>query len=110
MDAGDEEMWVMQISTHSPDNCPAFNKESKKTMLAIMPLAETLAAKHGIKVAGRWTDLGAHTFYAVYETPSMDAYWAFLNEPDVLGWLSFNTVENRAVVGVEEVQAILARD
>jgi Domain of unknown function (DUF3303) len=88
----------------------AFNKESKKAMLAIMPLMDTLPAKHGVKVVGMWTDLGAHTFYAVYETSSMDAYWAFLNEPQLFGWLSFNTSENRVLAGPEEVQAILMRD
>jgi hypothetical protein len=103
-------MWVMQISRHTPENCPAFNKESKKTMLTMMPVVDTLTAKHGVKVVGMWTDLGAHTFYAVYQTPSMDAYWALLNEPELFGWLSFNKVENRVLVGQEEVQAMLMRD
>jgi hypothetical protein len=103
-------MHVMQISKHSPENCPAFNKDSKKTMLALMPLIDPAAAKHGVKVVGMWTDLGAHTFYAVFETPGLDAYWAFLNEPELMGWLSFNKVENRPLVGPEEVQAILMRD
>ena len=103
-------MYVMQISTHTPEGCPAFNKESKKTMSALLQQMDPLLAKHGIKVLGTWTDLGAHTFYNVYETPSMDAYWAFLNEPELFGWLSFNRVENRVVVGPEEVQAILGND
>jgi hypothetical protein len=103
-------MYVMQISTHCPGNCPAFNEESKKVMMAVMPLMDSLPAKHGITVVGEWTDLGAHTFYTVYETPGMDAFWAFLNEPELMAWLSFNTVENRVVVGPEEVQALLMRD
>lgn len=103
-------MYVMQISRHQPDNCPAFNKESKTTMLAIMKLMDSLPAQHGVKPLGAWTDLGAHTIYQVFETPSLDAYWAFLNEPGLMGWLSFNRVENRVVVGPEEVKAILARD
>jgi Domain of unknown function (DUF3303) len=103
-------MYVMQISTHCPDNCPAFNKETKKTMVAVMQLMDSLPAKHGIKSLGAWTDLGAHTIYQVFETPSLDAYWALLNEPELMGWLSFNKVDNRVVVGREEVKAILGRD
>jgi hypothetical protein len=102
-------MFVMQISRHQPDNCPAFNKESKKTMQAVMKLMDTLPAKHGVKSLGVWTDLGAHTIYQVYEAPSLDAYWAFLNEPELFSWLAFNKVENRVVVGAEELAAILAR-
>ncbi len=103
-------MYVMQISTHCPDNCPAFNKETKTVMMAVMQQTDSLLAKHGIKLLGSWTDLGAHTIYNVYEAPSPDAYWALLDEPELFGWLSFNKVENRVVVGREEVQAILARN
>jgi hypothetical protein len=103
-------MYVMQISRHSPDNCPAFNKESKKVMMAVMQLMDPLTAKHGIKVVGTWTDLGAHTIYNVYEAHSPDAYWAFLDEPELFGWLSFSKVENRVVIGPDELAAILGRD
>lgn len=103
-------MHVMQISAHNPDACPAFNKESKKAMMAVMQQVDSLLPKHGVKLTGMWTDLGAHTIYTVYETPSLDAYWAFLNEPELMVWLSFNKVENRVLVGVEDVKAILARD
>ena len=100
-------MYVMQISAHDPDNCPAFNETSKKAMMDTMQQMDSLQVRHGVKLAGSWTDLGAHTIYNVYEAPSADAYWALLNEPALLGWLSFNKVENRVVVGREEVMAIL---
>jgi hypothetical protein len=107
---GDDEMYVMQISAHRPDDCPAFNKESKKAMMAVMQQVDSLLPKYGIKLAGMWTDLGAHTIYNIYEAPGLDAYWAFLNEPDLMIWLSFNKVENKVLVGAEEVKAILARN
>jgi hypothetical protein len=69
-------MLVMQISTHSPDNCPAFNPETKKATLAVMSVAEALTAKHGVKLVGQWANLGEHTIYNLYDTPSLDAYWA----------------------------------
>jgi hypothetical protein len=102
-------MLVLQISAHTPDDCPAFNEKSKKTMVALMQSMESLPAKHDVKSLGVWTDLGAHTIYQVFETRSLDAYWALLREPELMDWLSFNKVENRVVVGREEVQAILAR-
>ena len=78
-------------------------------MLAITQLMAPLLAKHGIKSARVWNDLGVHTICQVYETPGLDAFWALLNEPELAGWLSFSTVENRVVIGREEVEAILGR-
>ncbi len=103
-------MYIMQISTHAPEHCPVFNKETKKTTLALMPQMDSLLAKHGIKNLGMWTDHAGHTLYNIFETPSLDAYWAFFSEPAMATWLSFLRVENKVVLGPEEQKAILARD
>jgi len=103
-------MYVMQIDTHSPESCPAFNKENKKTTVYLMQQMDSLLAKHGVKTAGMWTDHGAHTTYTVYDTPSMDAFVACMMEPNMEKWLAFSTVETRMVMGAEEVTAMLLAD
>ena len=100
-------MYVMQISTHSPESCPAIHEEYKKGTQALLQQLDSLMAKHGVKLAGSWNDLGAHTIYNIYDTPSLDAYWAFLSEPQLMGWIGFNMVENRVVLGFEEIKAML---
>ena len=103
-------MYVMQIGRHSPESCPDFNKETKKTTLAIMQQMNTLLPKHGIKSAGMWVDHGNHTTYIILDTPSLDAYWALVMEPVMAAYLSFNSVTNSVVMGPEEAMALLQRD
>jgi hypothetical protein len=100
-------MYVMQVSTHHAESCPMFNKDVQKTMGGLLQQLDPLLEKHGIKLAGSWTDLGAHTIYNFYETASLDEYWRFLNEPTMTPWLTFNTVENRVVQSMDEIRAMM---
>ena len=38
----------------------------------------------------------------------MDAFVAFLNDPTLAIWLNFNTVDNRIVNTLDEMQAMMA--
>lgn len=100
-------MYVMMISTHSPESCPIHNQEAKKVMQTVMKQVPVLAAKHGITITGLWANIGAHTTYGVYDTPSMDAFMALIREPDLQGWSSFNCAQFTPVLGREETDALL---
>ena len=103
-------MYVMQISTHHPELCPAFNKETKKATLTVMQQMDSLLAKHGIKPAGMWNDHPAHTVYLIFDTPTMEDYLALLMEPEMMAMMAFSTAEQRVVMGPQEIQTMLARD
>jgi hypothetical protein len=106
---GEEKMHIMQVSTHSPESCPMFNEETGKKGAGIMQAMEPTLAKHGIKLVGIWEDRGTHTGWAVYDTPSLDDFWACLQEPDLAPWVSFNSVENHMVDNWEEIKAMMMR-
>ena len=99
-------MHVMVISTHSPESCPVFNKDVQKTADAVIQEFPELLVKHGVKLVGSWSDLGAHTSWDVYETPSLDAFWAYVSEPRMVDWLTFSTCEIRMVNSWAELQAL----
>ena len=47
-------MYVIKISKHSPEACPAFVEKFKDTFLNAMEKDEALAKKHDIKIIGAW--------------------------------------------------------
>jgi hypothetical protein len=100
-------MFIMQISKHHADNCPMFNEKSKESMVALIQKMEPLLAKHAVKMVGSWTDIPAHEIYMVYEAPNTDVFMSMLMEPEFLGWMSFNDVQTRIVVGLPDVKALL---
>ena len=100
-------MYVMMVSTHSPESCPIHNQETKKVMQTVMKQVPLLAAKHGVKITGLWANIGTHTFYGVYDTPNMDTFMALIREPDLRGWTSFNCAQLQTVLGQEEMDALL---
>ena len=58
-------MHVIEILTHSPESCPLGNPKKLEIMMNWLEKIDALAAKHGIKVVGVWTDrwdipLGLH--------------------------------------------------
>jgi hypothetical protein len=105
---GDEgKMYVMQISAHTPESCPVFNEHTKEVAVVGLQKMEALLAKHGVKLTGMWNDHGAHVVYNIYETPSMDAFMEASMEPEMMDWLSFNTVETKVVFGMQEIKAMM---
>ena len=100
-------MYVMMISTHSPESCPIHNQETKKVMQTVIKQLPVLADKHGVTITGIWTNVGTHTNYVICDTPSLDSFMALGQEPELAGWLSFNCTQSSAVLSREETDALL---
>ena len=56
-------MYVMQISRHSPESCPTVNESTVKVTVDLIKNLDSLAAKHGMKLVGSWTDHPMHMIY-----------------------------------------------
>jgi hypothetical protein len=102
-------MLYMVITTHDPENCPAFNPKTRAIMLAWYARVEALSKKHGIKVIGGWTDHPAHTYYGVMDIPSDAAAVAFMMEPEVHATLGFCKMRSFPVMTDEETYKIIER-
>lgn len=98
-------MYVLQILKHSPESCPLGKSENLQTMKTWLENLDTLSAKHGIKVAGVWTDRWGHTSWIIYETPNMDAFKAFESEPENIKVVTFNNIETKRVTSAKETLA-----
>lgn len=99
-------MYVMSIMRHNPESCAAFNEATRKATQAGIGQLDALTAKHGIKLAGFWNDLGGHVVYSIFDTPSLDAYWAFCNEPEMVALLATNSAQLKVVLSLEETVAM----
>lgn len=98
-------MYVLQTLRHSPGSCPLGKPENLQTMKTWLENVDVLAAKHGIKVVGVWTDRWGHTSWVVYETPNMDAFTKFELEPENLKVVTFNHIETKRVTSAKETLA-----
>jgi hypothetical protein len=90
-------MHVLQVYTHSPESCPIGNPKNMQTTIDWLNKVAELAAKHGLKVIGIWTDRWGHKSWAVYDTPNMEAFERFEQEPENLAKVTFTDVETRTV-------------
>ncbi|MCX8150737.1 MAG: hypothetical protein N3D85_04470 [Candidatus Bathyarchaeota archaeon] len=102
-------MYVIQILKHSPESCPLGRPENLEDMKKWLENIGTIAEKHGIKLAGVWTDRWGHTSWAVYETPNMDTFAKFELEPANLNIVTFNHIETRRVTSAKETLAFFKR-
>ena len=100
-------MYILQISRHSPESCPMFNEEAKNMTVNLMKKIDEILPKHGVKLLSSWNDMSAHEIFNIYETPSMDAFYGMLQEPEMMAWLSSNRVQNRVVISLEQARAFL---
>ncbi|MDR0373951.1 MAG: hypothetical protein LBI79_10490 [Nitrososphaerota archaeon] len=66
---------------------------------------DTLAAKHHIKIIGVWTDRWGHQAWAVYDTPNMEAFEAFEQEPEHLKRVPFTDTQTKTVTTIAETIA-----
>lgn len=87
----------MQIARHSPESCPAYEKKYRAMTVKWYEKVESLAAKHKVKVVGVWNDHPAHTIYAIYDTPSMDAFMELSMEPEWMAPMAFCTGQIKPV-------------
>jgi hypothetical protein len=102
-------MLVMQISKHSPENCPAFEAKYRAVAVNGLEKMESLAAKHKVKVVGGWTDHPGHTVYIVYDTPSMDNLMGFSMEPEMMAIMAFSTSETKLLITLKETLALIKK-
>lgn len=90
-------MYVLQVYSHSPESCPIGNPKNLQITMEWLKKVDALAAKHGVKVVGIWTDRWGHKSWAVYETPTMEAFEKYEQEPENLAKVTFTDVETRTV-------------
>ena len=83
------------------------DSNNMKITVTMMQKMDSLLAKHGVKLAGSWTDFPAHVIYNIYETPNMEALVQATMEPEMMAWLRFNSAETKLVMSLPEVKAML---
>ena len=98
----------ISISKHAPENCPAFSPKHRKSTLELFEKMETLAKKHGVKMLGSFTDFPQHLVYMILEG-NFEAMQKLQMEPQVMDWLSFNTMETKTVMKNQEVLKMLKK-
>jgi hypothetical protein len=90
-------MYIFQTYTHSPESCPIGNPKNLEITMNWLKKVDALTAKHRVKVVGIWTDRWGHKSWAVYETPTMEAFEKYEQEPENLAKVTFTDVETRTV-------------
>ncbi|MCP8311632.1 MAG: hypothetical protein L6M37_01600 [Candidatus Methylarchaceae archaeon HK02M1] len=98
----------LEISRHSPENCPVYNEKFKKMLSAGLDKLEGLLNKHGVKTIGGWTVFTEHLTFVVYEAPSLEAFQKFMMEwEEITKSSSYMTTEIKTAIGMEEAQKML---
>ncbi len=95
-------MHILQVISHSPESCPLGNPKNLEIKMNWLENIERCAAKHGISVLGVWTDRWGHKSWAVFETPSMEAFKKFELEPENMARVTFTSTETVAVTSAKE--------
>jgi hypothetical protein len=96
-------VYVIKISTHSPEACPGFVEKFKDAFLIAMENDEMLAKKHNIKIIGAWVDSPGHTVFSIYDTPSMEELMEYSMEPEIMATMSFQTSVFKPLKTTKEV-------
>lgn len=105
--AQEEEMYILQISRHSPESCMLFNEQSRNMTVKLLKGMEKLLPKHGIKLLSSWNDMAAHEIFNIYEAPNMESFMELLKEPEMVAWLNSHRVQNRVVLSLEQAKPML---
>jgi hypothetical protein len=82
---------------HSPESCPLGNSKNLDIMIKWLEDLDIFAAKYGIKVLGVWFDRAAHTAYAVFDSPSMDAFTNFEFDQHNIELITIKHIEKTVV-------------
>jgi hypothetical protein len=69
---------------------------------------ESLAKKHRIKLLGSWTDFPQHLIYMVLEG-DFENMQKLQKEPELMEWLSFNSMETKTVLKNKDVITMLKK-
>ncbi len=98
---------VVAIGRHNAESCAFFNETSKKRVMEWAAKNPELEAKHGVKMVGAWTVPPEHLTIQVFEAPSQEAMQAYASEPEVIGMMSWSTLEYKmAMTLAESMQAM----
>jgi hypothetical protein len=98
-------MHILQIITHSPSSCPLGNPKNLEIKMKWFENIDAIAGKYGIKVLGIWTDRWGHASWAVFETPSMEAFKKFELEPINLARVTFTDIKTTVVTDAKDTLA-----
>lgn len=102
-------MYVMRISKHSPEACPAFEAKYKELWLNAMEKDESLAAKHKVKIVGVWVDSPGHTVYSLYDTPSVENLMDYTMEPEIMATMAFQTSVIKPLKPAKDIAAMIKK-
>ncbi|MCP8323615.1 MAG: GYD domain-containing protein [Candidatus Methylarchaceae archaeon HK02M2] len=98
----------LEISRHSPENCPVYNEKVKKMLLPGINQLEGLLKKHGVKMIGGWSVFTEHLTFIVYEAPSFEALQKFEMEwEEITKSSSYMTTEIKSATSMEEAMKML---
>jgi hypothetical protein len=86
-----------------------FNEEARKIHLNIVDKLDGFLKKYEMKMLGCWFALSEHTLYEVYYAPSLEAFEKMSQEPEIVKWSEYNTMEIKLVHPLEDVMKILKR-
>lgn len=93
---------ILAIAKHTAADCAMFNETSKKRVMEWAAKNPELEAKHGVKMVGGWTVPTEHLIVQVFEAPNFDAVQAYASEPDVINVASWNVVEYKVAMKLED--------
>jgi hypothetical protein len=94
---------VLMISRHTPADCSFHNEKSAKILADYFSKHAELAAKHGVKEVGGWNVSPEHLVVQVLEAPTFEALQAYSMEPEVMAMSTWNTMEFKVAITLEEV-------
>jgi len=98
-------MIILQTMKHNPEKCPLGTPKNLDIMIKWLENLENFAAKYCIKVIGVWTDRTAHTTYAVFDTPNMEAFTKFEVDPQNIPVVTLNYIEKKFVTQTKDTLA-----
>lgn len=96
------DMHILQVISHSPERCSLGNPKNLEIKMNWLESIECCAAKYGITVLGVWTDRWGHTSWAVFATPSMEAFKKFELEPENMARVTFTHTDTVMVTSAKE--------
>ncbi len=100
-------MFYLQVARHSPESCPMHNEGAKTAYNKFYAKLNELLQKDAIKIVGGWVSTPEHLAVIVYDLQNPESMAAFMREPEVLVWLSYQVTETKPVLMLDEVMKML---
>ncbi|MCP8304518.1 MAG: hypothetical protein H3Z50_03490 [archaeon] len=98
----------LEISRHSPENCPIYNEKVRKIMMEGFDKLEGLLKKHRVKMVGGWAVTTEHLMIMVYDAPSLEAFEKLGMEwEEITGAGAYFTCEIKLAYSLEEAMKMI---